>query len=87
MTYKGFQKKKKTPIYQFPLLVSAVPAISSPHVCAVPVTVSLVQYLPLVVPMYVQFQLQFHWWGCQEKRKRKKRAKLRHLILLSRVTY
>jgi hypothetical protein len=30
----------------------------------------------LVVPTYMQFQLQFYWWGCQ-----KKTAKLRHLIL------
>jgi hypothetical protein len=65
MTYKGFQKKKP-PIYQFPLLVSAVRAISSPHVCAVPVTVSLA--------------------GLPGKKKKRK-AKLRHLILLSRVTY
>jgi len=36
--------------------------------------------LLLVVPMYMQFQ--FYWWGCQ-----KNIAKLRHLILLSRVTY
>ncbi len=39
--------------------------------------------LLLVVSMYMQFQLQFYWWGCQKK----KTAKLRHLILLSRVTY
>jgi hypothetical protein len=41
MTYKGFPQKNP-PIYEFPLLVSEIPAISSPHVCAVPVTVSLV---------------------------------------------
>jgi hypothetical protein len=35
----------------------------------------------LVVPTYMQFQLQFYWWVCQ------KRAKVRHLISLSRVTY
>jgi hypothetical protein len=35
-------QKKKTPIYQFPLLVSEVPAISSPHVCAVPVSYSFI---------------------------------------------
>jgi hypothetical protein len=39
--------------------------------------------LLLVVPMYMQFRLQFYWWGRQIKEK----AKLRHLILLSRVTY
>jgi len=38
--------------------------------------------LLLVVSTYMQFQFQFYWWGCQ-----KKTAKLRHLILLSRVTY
>ncbi len=38
--------------------------------------------LLLVVPTYLQFHLQFYWWGCQ-----KTKAKLRHLILLSRVTY
>jgi hypothetical protein len=38
--------------------------------------------LLLVVPTYMQFHLQFYWWGCQ-----KKTAKLRHLILLWRVTY
>jgi hypothetical protein len=37
--------------------------------------------LLLVVPTYMQLQLQFYWWGCQRKK-----AKLRHLILLSRVT-
>ncbi len=36
----------------------------------------------LVVPTYMQFQLQFYWWGCQ-----KKSAILKHLILLSKVTY
>ncbi len=36
--------------------------------------------LILVVPTYMQFQLQFYWWGC-----RNKTAKLTHLILLSRV--
>jgi hypothetical protein len=35
--------------------------------------------LLLVVPTYMQFQLQFHWELPQ------KTAKLRHLILLSRV--
>jgi hypothetical protein len=40
--------------------------------------------LLLVVPTYMQFHLQFYWWGYQKK---KKKAKLRHLILLSRVTY
>jgi len=39
--------------------------------------------LLLVVPTYMQFQSQFYWWGCQKK----KIAKLRYLILLSRVTY
>jgi hypothetical protein len=38
--------------------------------------------LLLVVPTYMQFQSQFYWWGCQNKT-----AKLRHLILLSRLTY
>jgi hypothetical protein len=38
--------------------------------------------LLLVVPTYMQFPLQFYWWGCQNKT-----AKLRHLILLTRVTY
>jgi hypothetical protein len=38
--------------------------------------------LLLVVPKYMQFYVQFYWWGCQRKA-----AKLRHLILLSRVTY
>jgi hypothetical protein len=38
--------------------------------------------LLIVVPMHMQFRLQFYWWGCQ-----KIEAKLRHLILLSRVTY
>ncbi len=37
--------------------------------------------LLLVVPTYMQFELQFYWWGCQ-----KEKPKLRHLILLSRVT-
>jgi hypothetical protein len=32
---------------------------------------------------YVQFQLQLYWWV----HRKKKIAKLRHLILLSRVTY
>jgi hypothetical protein len=32
--------------------------------------------------MEMQFQFQFYWWGCQIKT-----AKLRHLILLLRVTY
>jgi hypothetical protein len=36
--------------------------------------------LLLVVPKYLQFPIQFYWWGCQKK------GKLRHLILLSRVT-
>jgi hypothetical protein len=39
--------------------------------------------LLLVVPMYMQVRLQFYWWGCQKKKK----GKLRHLILLSKVTY
>jgi hypothetical protein len=39
--------------------------------------------LQLVVLTYMQFQSQFYWWGCSKKKK----AKLRHLILLSRVTY
>jgi len=39
--------------------------------------------LLLVVPMYMQFQLQFDGWGCPKN----KTAKLRRLILLSRVTY
>jgi hypothetical protein len=30
----------------------------------------------------MQFQSQFYWWGCK-----KKESILRHLILLSRVTY
>jgi hypothetical protein len=38
--------------------------------------------LPFVVPTEMQFQLQFYWWGCP-----KKGLNLRHLILLSRVTY
>jgi hypothetical protein len=37
--------------------------------------------LLLVVPTYMQIPLQFDWLGCQNKT-----AKLRHLILLSRVT-
>ncbi len=37
--------------------------------------------LLLVVPTYMQFELQFYWWGYQ-----KEKPKLRHLILLSRVT-
>jgi hypothetical protein len=37
--------------------------------------------LLLVVPTYLQFQLQFYWWGCP-----KEKAKLRQLILLSSVT-
>jgi hypothetical protein len=28
--------------------------------------------LLLVVPTYMQFQLQFYWWGCQKKKKKKK---------------
>ncbi len=39
--------------------------------------------LLLVVPTSMQFQWKFYWWGCQKK----KTAKLRHLILLSTVTY
>jgi len=39
--------------------------------------------LLLVVTTYMQFQLQFYWWGCQTKKK----AILRHLILFSKVTY
>jgi hypothetical protein len=38
--------------------------------------------LLLVVPTYMP-SLHFYWWGCQKKQT----AKLRHLILLSRVTY
>jgi hypothetical protein len=38
--------------------------------------------LLLVVPMNMQFQLQFYCWGCP-----KQTAKLKHLIFLSRVTY
>ncbi len=38
--------------------------------------------LLVLLPMYMQFQFQYYWWGCQ-----KKKAKLKHLILLSRVTY
>ncbi len=34
------------------------------------------------VPTYMQLQLQFYWWGCPKKNQ----PKLRHLILLSRVT-
>jgi hypothetical protein len=33
--------------------------------------------LLLVVPTYMQFHLQFYWWGCP-----KKQLKLRHLIFL-----
>ncbi len=33
--------------------------------------------LLLLVPTYMQLQLQFYWWGCQKKNP----AKLRHLIL------
>ncbi len=33
--------------------------------------------LLLVVPTYLQFQLQFYWWGCQKK----KQLNLRHFIL------
>jgi hypothetical protein len=40
--------------------------------------------LLLVVPTFMQFQLQFYWWGCKKK---KTTTKLRHLILLSKVTY
>ncbi len=35
-----------------------------------------------VVPTYMQLQLHFYWWGCQKR----KQPKLRHLILLYRVT-
>jgi hypothetical protein len=38
--------------------------------------------LLLVVPTNMQLQLQFYWWVAK-----KKTAKLRHLILLSTVTY
>jgi hypothetical protein len=38
--------------------------------------------LRFVVRTHMQFQLQFYWWGCP-----KKTDKLRHLILLSRLTY
>ncbi len=40
--------------------------------------------LLLVVPTYMQFQLQFLLVGLAKK---KRGAKLRHLILLSKVTY
>jgi len=33
-------------------------------------------------PVHAVFQLQFYWWGCQ-----KHTAKLKHVIILSRVTY
>ncbi len=38
--------------------------------------------LLIVVPTYMLVQLQIYLWGCQ-----KRTVKLRHLILLSRVTY
>jgi len=66
-----------------------VTACTCKHSCAPPkksVTNWIIMIAPggllLVVPTYMQFQSQFCRWGCH-----KKTAKLRHLILLYRVTY